>query len=340
MNKRTLTAVALLLSATSALAAEWVPARSGTSPTTNLPAAPSPPPTQAQPAPEGQPVAATPPQNDITAPLRQYAPLAPPTAEQAWAMSQVNPLGSQQGVEMLGETMDGASRGRAWQSADVVPRISSLTVNLSPGASLPVLRTTTSQASSVMFTDNTGAPWPLAAPPYNGNSEGFVVNYIPDSSVMTVQAQRQHDRGNITVYLKGLPVPVIVDVNSGEASDKSKSRIVDGRLDLRIPQQGPQAKRMPSGQAKIGLNDATLQAFLDGVPPKEARRLKTQGTLPYTQVWQMGDDLYIRTRSEIRDEFELTQSSGDGTWLYKLPLTPEVAFSNAGKTVYLSISLE
>lgn len=325
MKKRTLMAVVLLLSVTPALAAELVPARTGTSPTELS---------------KAQAVAAPPPQNDITAPLRQSAPLAPPTAEQAWAMSQVNPLGSRQGVEMLGEAMDGASRGRAWQSADVVPRISSLTVNLSPGASLPVLRTTTSQASSVMFVDNTGAPWPLAAPPYNGNSAGFVVNYIPESSVMTVQAQRQYDRGNITVYLKGLAVPVIVDVNSGEASDKSKSRIVDSRLDLRIPQRGPQAKRMPSGHAKIGLNDATLQSFLDGAPPKEARHLKTQGVLPYTQVWQLGDDLYIRTRSEIRDEFELTQSSGDGTWLYKLPLTPEVAFSNAGKTVYLSISLE
>ena len=55
-----------------------------------------------------------------------------------------------------------------------------------------------------MFTDNTGAPWPLAAPPYNGNPTGFAVNFIPESSVMTVQARRLYDRGNVTVYLKGL----------------------------------------------------------------------------------------------------------------------------------------
>lgn len=340
MKKRCFTAAALLLSATSVLATPWVPARTANQPTTALPDAPAP---VAQPTPSGtqeQPVTPSAAQGDITYPLRQNAPPAPPTAEQAWAISQVNPLGSQQGIENLGKAMDDASRGRAWQAVDVVPRISSLTVSLSPGASLPVLRTSTAQGSTVMFTDNTGAPWPLAAPPYNANSDGFAVNFIPDSSVMTVQAKRQYDRGNITVYLKGLAVPVIIDVNSGEASDKAKSRLIDSRLDLRIPQRGPQARHMASDQAKISLNDATLQAFLDGIPPKEAHLLKTQGSLPFTQVWQMGDDLYIRTRNEIRDAFELTQSSGDGTWLYKLPLTPEVAFSDAGKTVYLSISLE
>ncbi|MDX6917819.1 DotH/IcmK family type IV secretion protein [Pectobacterium carotovorum] len=327
-------AVAIALSAAPALAADWAPAQTANTPTTELPAAPA---ATAQ-------INNRPPQEnvqaDITAPLRQSAPPAPPTSAQAWAMSQANPLGDQQGIEMVGEVMDGASRGRAWSAADIVPRISTLTINLSPGASLPVLRTTTFQASTVMFTDNTGAPWPLAAPPYSGNPIGFAVNFIPESSVMTVQAKRLYDRGNVTVYLKGLAVPIIIELNSGEASNQAKSRVVDSRLDLRIPQRGPQAKKLPTGQTKIGLNNPTLQAFLDGVPPKEARQLKTQGELPDTRVWQIGDDLYVRTRSEIRDEFELTQASGDGTWLYKLPLTPEIAFSLAGKTVYLSISLE
>ncbi|WP_166643221.1 DotH/IcmK family type IV secretion protein [Erwinia sp. LJJL01] len=340
MKRLTLTTVALLLSAVPvlpALATDWAPARTGSAPVAATPPAPATATVTADPPAD----TVTPPTaTDITAPLRQSPPPAPPTAEQAWAIGQANPLGNRQGVEMLGQVMDEASRGRAWQATDVVPRISTLTVNLSPGASMPVLRTTTHQASTVMFTDNTGAPWPLGAPPWNGNPDGFAVSFIPDSSVMTVQARRQYDRGNVTVYLKGLAVPVIIDVNSGEAGSRATSRVIDGRLDLRVPQRGPQAKRLTTGVARIGLNNPTLQAFLDGVPPAEAKRLKTQGALPDTQVWQMGDDLFIRTRSEIRDEFELTQASGDGTWLYKLPLTPEVAFSHAGKTVYLSISLE
>ncbi|TQI77290.1 intracellular multiplication protein IcmK [Serratia fonticola] len=337
MKIRLLTIAILLLSAGSVLAADWADARTNV-PTTALPPAQAP----AVQAP-ADPISAIPPtQNepatDITAPLRQSPPL-PPSAAEAWAIGQAAPLNRGE-IENVSRAFDDASRGRAWQPADVVPRISTLTVNLSPGASLPVLRTATHQASTVMFTDNTGAPWPLAAPPYNANSDGFTVNYIPDSSVMTVQARRQYDRGNITVYMKGLAVPIIVDVTSGEASNTATSRVIDTRLDLRIPQRGPQAKKMTAPQSKIGLNDPTLQAFLDGVPPKDARRLKTEGAVPNTQVWQMGDDLYIRTRSELRDAFEQTLASGDGTWLYKLPLTPEVAFSHTGKTVWMTLALE
>lgn len=337
MKIRLLTTAILLLSAGSVWAADWADARTNT-PTTALPPAPAP---TTQVTPPATPVDTdmqSEPATDITAPLRQSPP-APPSAAEAWAIGQAAPLNRGE-IENVSRAVDDASRGRAWQPADVVPRISTLTVNLSPGASLPVLRTATHQASTVMFTDNTGAPWPLAAPPYNANADGFTVNFIPDSSVMTVQARRQYDRGNVTVYLKGLAVPIIVDITSGEASNTAKSRVIDTRLDLRIPQRGPQAKKMPAPQSKIGLNDPTLQAFLDGVPPKDARRLKTEGAVPDTQVWQMGDDLFIRTRSELRDAFEQTLASGDGTWLYKLPLTPEVAFSHAGKTVWMTLSLE
>nr|WP_260630666.1 DotH/IcmK family type IV secretion protein [Pseudomonas syringae]UVN18251.1 hypothetical protein pPsy0462b_00106 [Pseudomonas syringae] len=57
---------------------------------------------------------------------------------------------------------------------------------------------------------------------------------------------------------------------------------------------------------------------------------KPTGNVPDTTVWQMGDDLYIRTRADIRDEFESTLSSADGTHLWKLPVTPYVSFSVMG----------
>lgn len=337
MFRHSLMAVALLLPAFTVCSAEWEPARtasSGQNPTAALPAAPAP----AQPA--TQPTAPAPQAgNDITAPLRQSPPPPSPSEAEAWAKGQVAPL-SRNELESVHEAIDEGARGRAWEAADVVPRISTQTVNLSPGGSLPVVRTAINQGSTVMFTDNTGAPWPISVPPYNSNEKGFSVTFIPESSLMTVQALRQYDKGNITVYLKGLAVPVIINAMSGEPDNGSTSRIIDSRLDLRIPQRGPAARVMPSGQAKIDLNNPTLQAFLDGVPPASAKRLKTQGDVPSMQVWQMGDDLYVRTRSELRDQFELTQASGDGTILYKLPLAPELAFSVAGKTVWLGISLE
>ncbi|WP_245181612.1 hypothetical protein [Erwinia tracheiphila] len=126
MKIRLLTTAILLLSAGSVLAADWADARTNT-PTTALPPAPAPAApevaTTAPPAAQSEPAA------DITAPLRQSPP-APPSAAEAWAIGQAAPLNRGE-IENVSRAVDDASRGRAWQPADVVPRISTLTVNLS-----------------------------------------------------------------------------------------------------------------------------------------------------------------------------------------------------------------
>ncbi|HBD3841887.1 TPA: conjugal transfer protein TraN, partial [Escherichia coli] len=82
------------------------------------------------------------------------------------------------------------------------------------------------------------------------------------------------------------------------------------------------------------------QAFLDGVPPKEARPLRVKGDVPATQAWQMGDDLYLRSGAILRDEFEQTLTAADGTHVWKLPVTPYVMFSVQGNNIPLTIELE
>ncbi|MFA0921434.1 hypothetical protein ALP73_01120 [Pseudomonas coronafaciens pv. garcae] len=222
----------------------------------------------------------------------------------------------------------------------VVPKISAQTVDLAPGASSPLIRTAMNYPSSITFIDSTGAPWNLGAAPLTGNPNGFTTYWLPNNPVMVVEANKPYQSGNITVYLEGLAVPIIITVSSGETDTTAKTWAVDSRLDLRVPRRGPRAVAGAAPESRIGLHDSTLQAFLDGVPPKEARRLKTSGDVPETTVWQMGDDLYIRTRADIRDEFEATLSSADGTHLWKLPLTPYVSFSVLGRTSALNVALE
>ncbi|PYB12547.1 DotH/IcmK family type IV secretion protein, partial [Serratia marcescens] len=83
-----------------------------------------------------------------------------------------------------------------------------------------------------------------------------------------------------------------------------------------------------------------LQAFLDGTRTREAHRLKATGQVPDTTVWQLGDDLFIRTRAEIVGEFDQTLSSADGMHLFMLPVTPYVTFSVMGRSQALNITLE
>ncbi|EAQ4723925.1 conjugal transfer protein TraN, partial [Salmonella enterica] len=147
---------------------------------------------------------------------------------------------------------------------------------------------------------------------------------------------------NISVYLKGLSVPVILNVTSGETDTPSSSQEMDSRLDLRIPRQGPTSPVVSIPTDKIALHDATLQAFLDGIPPRDpsVKRLKFTGNVPDTTIWQHGDDLLVRSRAMLRDEFEQTLSSADGTHLWKLPVTPLLTFSVNGQSVHVTPELE
>lgn len=266
-------------------------------------------------------------------------PLPLPSEALSYAQEQALPLSGDE-IEQLSRGADEVRRGRAYQHQAILPRISTLTIHLSPGASIPILRTAVHQTSSITFSDSTGAPWTLGALPLNSNQKGFQVNYIAGSAMIAVQALRHYDHGNMTVYLDGLAVPVVINLTSGSTENRSQTHIMDSRLDLRIPQRGPNAKPSAPPDTKIALYSPLLQAFLDGLPPIEAKLLRTSGQVPSTTVWQLGDDLYIRTLSDIRDEFEQTLSSLDGTHLWKLPLTPRVHFSVMGRTEPLIIHLD
>lgn len=222
----------------------------------------------------------------------------------------------------------------------VVPRISSLTVSLSPGASLPLVRTAVNNLSVVTFSDINGAPWPQSDPPYNAAPSFFDVQY--NRNMVTITPVRPWAAGNVSVYLEGLAVPVILNVSSGETDTAVTSQETDSRLDLRIPRAGPGSQQRTTPSEKIALHDATLQAFLDGIPPKDPtiRRLRFTGNLADTTVWQQGDNLIVRSRAMLRDEFEQTLSSADGTHVWKLPVSPLLTFSVEGRSVSITPDLE
>lgn len=270
---------------------------------------------------------------------RQSDDLPLPSPMYQAAQQQTAPLSPGEVRSLRGEHED-INRALKAPTMTVVPRISAQTVDLSPGASLPLVRAAVNYTSNVSFTDATGAPWPLGAPALLANDNDFAVYSIPGGPILTIQAKHPYATGSITVYLKGLSVPVVLTVSSGETDSKKNIWTVDSRLDLRIPRRGPQAQAMAAPESKIGLYDNALQAFLDGTPPAGAQRLKISGGVPDTTVWQMGDDLYIRSRADVMDEFDQTLSSADGMHLWKMPVTPYVTFSVMGRAVPLNITLE
>lgn len=284
-------------------------------PTTALPPAPPPPPT----------VSMTP---------EEMEPLPAPLAEMA------EPITPGQ-VKTLKKKVDGLSRATRSPLVTPVPRISSQTVSLSAGAAIPQVRVFPNVTTTITFSDITGAPWALAAEPANSNDAQMNVRYVDGAPVVYIQPITDYVAGNVTVFLKGLPTPIIINVTSQSPADTRSTVQVDYRLDLRIPKRSPDTPvRRAVASDKIGLYDKDLQAFLDGVPPEEATVVKLRNAPSSMRAWMMGDELVLRTDLELRDEFTRTLSAIDGTHVYVLPITPELTLSEMGKSrsVYVNLN--
>ena len=206
------------------------------------------------------------------------------------------------------------------------PTASSKVVDLSPGATPPVIRLASGYISSLVFLDATGAPWPIKA--YDvGDPSSYNIQWDKKSSTIMVQAITDYKGGNLAVVMEGLSTPVMLTLLPGQ-------KAVDYRVDVQLPLAGPHAKHTRS---LVDLSDnASLLAVLDGVPPKGGRELTVNGA--DAQVWLAGNTMYLRSRMTLLSPAWVGKmSSADGTYAYQLPATPVVLASQNGQTVKLTL---
>jgi intracellular multiplication protein IcmK len=274
--------------------------------------------------------------------VHDLPPLVPPTGYNISSYDQakemVSPLSSEE-IKKLKKYYDKTRAAKYYQPTDTIPRISSVTADLSAGAALPVLRTMPYETSTLVFIDSTGAPWPLAAIPRVSNPDAFDVEWLADSASVIVSAKHSYQKGNLTVFLHGLATPVVIRlITNDEPRDKVK--IVDYRLDVRVAGRGPNAGESIVGDNKIGLYDDVIQNFLDGLPPSDSIKVKFHGkpSLP-VQIWKYKNALYVRTSLNIQNAFDQIISSGDGTKVYKIIETPFITFSDGDKKSVLQLEL-
>lgn len=208
------------------------------------------------------------------------------------------------------------------------PIATSQLVNLSPGATPPVIRLSQGFVSSLVFLDSTGAPWPIAA--YDlGNPSAFNIQWDRSSNALMIQAMKLYTYGNMAVRLVNLNTPVMLTLIPGQ-------KAVDYRVDLRIQGLGPNAKVMPTGQGLPPGANTLLLKILDGVAPPGARVVSVSGG--EAQAWVQGDKLFLRTQLTILSPGWIgTMESGDGMRAYEMPKTPVLLVSDRGKILQLKI---
>ncbi|MCD6045239.1 MAG: hypothetical protein K0R48_402 [Gammaproteobacteria bacterium] len=207
------------------------------------------------------------------------------------------------------------------------PTSTSLSIDLAPGAVPPVIRLSKGFVSSLVFIDSTGAPWPIEAFDL-GDPTAFNISWDKKGNTLMVQARQDYSYGNLAVNLKNLNTPVMLTLVPGQ-------RVVDYRVDMRVPGQGPQATASIGDELPASADNQLLNV-LNGIAPLNGRRLKTEND--FAQVWTVGDVLYLRSAYVmLSPAWVAKMSSADGMNAYKLPPAPLVLLMRHGQIVSVKI---
>lgn len=172
------------------------------------------------------------------------------------------------------------------------PVTRTLAVNLEPGVAPPVIRLSRGQQSSIVFSDVNGNPWLIQRVSLNRQlfSDGQTGSNgdTEPTNVLSLEPLRPVVYGNVSVSLKGLSTPIIFTLISGQDD-------VDVRVDAKAPGRNPDAGGTVS-VSSLPTIDGDLPYFMDGTPPKEAKRLQVRG-LEGTTAWFYQNNLYLRTNA-------------------------------------------
>lgn len=259
------------------------------------------------------------------APPRRYGTVNDPAFQNV--LKKQFPLSPEQ-ILRLREVMQDTQRATATPLQPPTPTVSTQTVSLSPGTIPPVIRLATGYVSSIVFVDETGAPWPIVG--YSiGNPSAFNVQWDQKSNVLMMQGVGAYQTGNLAVQLTGLSMPVMVTIVNDQ-------KVVDYRIDLRLQGRGPNAHAAILGDGVPAAATPLLLNLLDGVPPPSSEGLTVTGG--EAQGWLHNNMIYLRTRlTVLSPAWNSTMTSPDGMKVYELNTTPMILASDQGQTVALKV---
>jgi intracellular multiplication protein IcmK len=231
------------------------------------------------------------------------------------------------------------SMNRAMSFTDDVPPTpltSAMTVDLSTGATPPVIRLAAGYITSVVFTDATGEPWPIKAYDIGNPSAYNIVWNQSDTkgqdtlqNTLMIQSMVPFQEGNLAVIMKGLNTPIMFTLIPGQ-------RVVDYRIDVRVPKLGPDTKVT---QQSLSMPDnGTLQDVLNNIAPAKSKVINLSGG--NATGWVVGKKMYIRTPLTILSPaYQAVLSGSDGFMkAYELQKASVILASWQGK--YLDLKVE
>ena len=225
----------------------------------------------------------------------------------------------------------------------VSPSLNSRTVRVSlePGGTPVRVFTTANIATSLVFHDSTGQPWPITSVT-NGGPNYFQVLRpdLPDGNLLNVMPTQGYGTSTIVVTLEKRDIPLVIRLESD--SVRSPQRKADALVLFQLAHHGPMAS-VPIIENIKETADSAMLAFLDRVPPVEAARVRMEPGQEKVNVWKYNGRHYIRTSHTLMWPAWTAVVNGAGNVkCYEAPVTARVMFSINGRiqTIILKDSLK
>ncbi|HQY22938.1 MAG TPA: DotH/IcmK family type IV secretion protein [Gammaproteobacteria bacterium] len=242
-------------------------------------------------------------------------------------LDKISPLTPAQIIQMRKQEDKTQQAIATTPSAPPRPVSSTLTIDLSPGVTPPVVRLSAGFVSSLVFVDSTGQAWPISD--YSlGNPKNFNIQWDRKTNTLFIQSATTYSSANLALRLIGLDTPVMLSLVSGQKE-------VDYRVDCQVQGRGPNAT-MPLVGDGLPTITPSLVSVLDGVPPPGSQELAVSGG--YGRAWLSKGKLIFRTQlTVLSPAWSATVSSPDGTRVYEMANTPLILASQNGRTVKIEL---
>lgn len=253
-------------------------------------------------------------------------------------LTMMMPLGPEE-VKTLRRKFNESQRASAFtEDTPPKPTSSSMVVDLSPGATPPIVRLSTGFVTSLVFVDATGEPWPIKA--YDiGNPKAFNIVWNQDqgssgassvANTLLIQSITMYKQGNLAVVLEGLNTPVMLTLLPGQ-------KAVDYRVDMQVPRMGPNAK--PRINALPMQASPVLLDIINGIPPAQSKHLRVSGASGDVRAYLKEGVMYLRTADTVISPSWIATmvSAGGSMHAYQLPPTSVVLVLHDGKMSTLKV---
>ena len=243
------------------------------------------------------------------------------------SLRQMMPLDQGQ-IQEYRERSDQRERALLPVSPDL--RTRTVRVTLEPGRSPVPVFTTANVATALAFHDATGQPWPITSVTNGGPSFFQVLRpELPDGNLLNVMPTQGYATSTIVVTLQDRDIPLVIRLESD--SVRAPERKADALVLFQLAHHGPKAS-VPIIKDIKETADSAMLAFLDRVPPKDARRVRVEPGSDDVLVWEYSGKRYVRTTHTLMWPAWTAVVNGAGnTRCYEVPLTSRVMLSKNGQ---------